>query len=457
MMITKNLMIGLVSVIGCLPGFAAATTEQSPVVQAEAFFTIQPVQGEGAAAQDFTARLMSQRFVFANLKIGAIIVQEAVELAESTLSEIHDGRVTVTAYKAKSAADATPLWQFSANGRGGDFLFGEYDYQVYRLRQASCCDMSTREVYYDLHTGAPLLSTTTPALAVADSSSRTYRYIGYDDGAGSETPPEMQADQTISGILAYAGSRIPTQKLAIIADPDKEYRQQEFTISLNGKPLSAAHNVVDLQTQEASFADELVLRVQLRCRCETDEFLEIPLVNDAFVLERAVVSPGIKLKALPAGDKPAFVGSGHTAFTDPFAYCDWVGVADEPDALYTGAPMPDAILKGIRAAADLGDLPQELLTQGTVWRCMDGKVWACFVGANLPCLAKADLKRTPTPEMLEFCQADPAAEVIPSVVTGRETVYEWRCTNGVPEIVRDVFTPDAQGFLAEIWYALSPQ
>jgi hypothetical protein len=35
-------------------------------------------------------------------------------------------------------------------------------------------------------------------------------------------------------------------------------------------------------------------------------------------------------------------------------------------------------------------------------------------------------------------------------------VYEWKCTSGVPEIVRQVAQPDAQGFLSNIWHAISP-
>jgi hypothetical protein len=58
--------------------------------------------------------------------------------------------------------------------------------------------------------------------------------------------------------------------------------------------------------------------------------------------------------------------------------------------------------------------------------------------------------------MTNFCQDKPHAEVIPAVVTGRATVYEWKCTNGVPEIMRQFAQPDARGFLSHIWYAVSP-
>lgn len=145
-------------------------------------------------------------------------------------------------------------------------------------------------------------------------------------------------------------------------------------------------------------------------------------------------------------------------FSDPFAYCAGVGTIDAPDERYVGDPVPEAVIEGLRKKAEIGDdAPDEWLTEGTVWRCMDGEVWVCFVGANLPCLEKADTSTTPNPEMEDFCSDNPDAEVIPAAVTGRATVYEWRCVDGAPEVVRQIFEPDAQGFLADFWYGLGSE
>ena len=150
-------------------------------------------------------------------------------------------------------------------------------------------------------------------------------------------------------------------------------------------------------------------------------------------------------------------GEGRDGFTDPFAYCAAVGTIDAPDARYAGPEVPEVVIEGLREALETpDDAPSEWFTAGTVWRCMDGAVWACFVGANLPCSAKADTSRTPPPEMVDFCRENPTAEVIPAYVTGRETVYEWHCTDGAPEIVRQLVEPDAQGFISNIWYEISP-
>jgi hypothetical protein len=173
----------------------------------------------------------------------------------------------------------------------------------------------------------------------------------------------------------------------------------------------------------------------------------------ALVLSGCVVPQASTVPTDVAGPEEA----SQDQFSDPFAYCAAVGTLDEPDARYTGPDVPEAIVQGLREALDTpDDAPMDWFVAGTVWRCMDGQVWACFVGANLPCTAKADISRTPTSGMVDFCQENPASDFIPAAATGRETVYEWRCADGEPEIVKELVEPDAQGFLSNIWYEISP-
>ena len=146
---------------------------------------------------------------------------------------------------------------------------------------------------------------------------------------------------------------------------------------------------------------------------------------------------------------------GH--FVDPFAYCAAVGTVAAPDARYTGPAMPEAVARGLKAALVLpADAPIEPLLRHSIWRCMNGQVHACTVGANLPCAAKADTRREPAPALVDFCGQNPGAEVIPMAVTGRATVFEWRCAGARPAIVRQFAQPDAAGYLASIWYAIAP-
>ncbi len=147
-------------------------------------------------------------------------------------------------------------------------------------------------------------------------------------------------------------------------------------------------------------------------------------------------------------------GLQDSTYDDPFAYCAAVGAVDAPDERYTGAALPDAIIEGMVAQGILSaDAPPEF-AGNAVWRCMAGGVWFCHFGANLPCLEQADLSKTPSEAIQEFCTANPDAEVIPAAVTGRATVYEWACTDGEPEAVRQVFESDPQGYLGAFWYEL---
>jgi len=86
---------------------------------------------------------------------------------------------------------------------------------------------------------------------------------------------------------------------------------------------------------------------------------------------------------------------------------------------------------------------------------MDGKVYACSVGANLPCTVMANTSREPTDAVVKFCGANREVSAIPMVVTGRATVYAWKCTAGRPAIIRESVKPDKRGFLSNIWYEIS--
>ncbi|MHB9033917.1 MAG: hypothetical protein ACYC6L_12835 [Anaerolineae bacterium] len=145
-----------------------------------------------------------------------------------------------------------------------------------------------------------------------------------------------------------------------------------------------------------------------------------------------------------------------TVYTDPFTYCAAVGTVDTPQGDYSGVKVPESVAKGLQTALNAPDTPLNILENESVWRCMDGSVYACFVGANLPCEARANTDRTPAKAVADYCHQNPKADVVPADITGRETVYEWRCKGGVPEIARQVFQADARGFIAEIWYKISP-
>ncbi len=149
--------------------------------------------------------------------------------------------------------------------------------------------------------------------------------------------------------------------------------------------------------------------------------------------------------------------SAPKTYDDPFAYCAAVGTLDTPDARYTGAAVPDAIINGYLLAAGLtgSTEPLDVLRQTTTWRCMDGSVMACNYGANLPCDAKANTDSTPTQAMNDYCAQNPGSDFIPMSVTGHETIYNWSCDGGTALAGEAIAQPDAAGFLVNIWYNLA--
>ncbi|CAG1009214.1 hypothetical protein ANAEL_03775 [Anaerolineales bacterium] len=147
--------------------------------------------------------------------------------------------------------------------------------------------------------------------------------------------------------------------------------------------------------------------------------------------------------------------SGTKSYSDPFLYCMAVGTIDEPDARYTGDKMPEIIVQDM---IDLGLVTADALKeiqQNATWRCMDSSLWVCHFGANIPCAEKANLDKTPTPEMEDYCKANPTADNIPAATTGRATVYEWKCTYGKPTVGQQILNADSQGFISEFWYQLA--
>jgi hypothetical protein len=176
----------------------------------------------------------------------------------------------------------------------------------------------------------------------------------------------------------------------------------------------------------------------------------------AGLLAGCASQPAATGTALPA--PTANASQTPETFVDPFAYCAAVGTVDSPDARYTGAAVPDAIIAGYKKAAGLeaSTEPAEMFRKTTIWRCMAGTLYACNFGANLPCDSRADTNKTPSPAISDYCQANPDAEFIPMSVTGHTTVYSWHCSQSTPGVADQLTQVDAAGYLADIWYPLAP-
>lgn len=144
------------------------------------------------------------------------------------------------------------------------------------------------------------------------------------------------------------------------------------------------------------------------------------------------------------------------SFDDPAAYCRAAGTTDGPDIRYVGPAVPDWMAAAVRAHLGAAAFMPLDIYRRTVWRCADGAVLACAPGANLPCREKADASRTPRESVRAWCRGNPDADFVPMAVTGRATIYDWRCRQGNPAIVKERAHADAQGYIADVWFAVAP-
>jgi hypothetical protein len=129
----------------------------------------------------------------------------------------------------------------------------------------------------------------------------------------------------------------------------------------------------------------------------------------------------------------------------PAQFCAHTGTDD------TLRPIPENLVAAVNALFHT-TMPTRMAVDKTVFRCAGGHVLVCATGANLPC-GKADTERT-SAGGTQWCRDHPDASFIPAYATGHATIFEWRCRNGAPAIVRQNFEVDPRGFVAEFWKPL---
>ncbi len=130
----------------------------------------------------------------------------------------------------------------------------------------------------------------------------------------------------------------------------------------------------------------------------------------------------------------------------PAAFCRRVGTDD------VARPITEALVPAVNAAFGMR-MPTRAAVDTTSFRCAGGHVMVCTVGANLPC-GKANTNRAPGGGVMQWCRDNPDASVVPAVATGHDTIYEWRCRAGAPQILRQTLHVDPRGFISEFWKAL---
>ena len=147
----------------------------------------------------------------------------------------------------------------------------------------------------------------------------------------------------------------------------------------------------------------------------------------------------------------------NTAATSPYAYCEKAGTIDTPEASLQTPQNTDEIIQAMKRGKVLDASAQFKEPGACRWRCMDKAVYACCTGANLPCDAKADLNRTPSQGMNEYCAQNPNATFIPAYATGHATVYTWKCTGKTAAVDKQVLKTDARGYQVDFWHRVTAE
>jgi hypothetical protein len=115
-------------------------------------------------------------------------------------------------------------------------------------------------------------------------------------------------------------------------------------------------------------------------------------------------------------------------------------------------PIPESLVAAAEVALG-ATMPPDVAMQTTVFRCANGRALVCTVGANLVC-GRASVSRSPGRGPLVWCREHPNDAFIPLVAAGHDTIYAWRCRDGVPHIDRQILDVDARGFVVQNWRQL---
>lgn len=109
----------------------------------------------------------------------------------------------------------------------------------------------------------------------------------------------------------------------------------------------------------------------------------------------------------------------------------------------------------MRAAIRLEIQPTEAESTIIAQRCMNGGLYVCNATMYVQCMDPVDFDSEPNEDMVMIC-SDPELEgvTLPPAVVGRNSAYEWQCTDGEPVITAQVLFGDADGYNENIWFEI---
>lgn len=136
-------------------------------------------------------------------------------------------------------------------------------------------------------------------------------------------------------------------------------------------------------------------------------------------------------------------------YSDPVTYCRAVITSKgPPDNRYTGPADVPWIARAMKFDPGTG-------AGYVAWGCDKGAVVACLNGGITGPCNDVNVTRTPWTGLIEFCRAEPNAE-IPAAVTGHYTIFDWYCFRGRPVIRRQMTIPDHRGYVPGDYVRVTP-
>lgn len=116
-----------------------------------------------------------------------------------------------------------------------------------------------------------------------------------------------------------------------------------------------------------------------------------------------------------------------------------------------------SLCEGRMTVDEAKPLPKSLEAFGTmlfgndavvVYRCLNGGVLVCPIGNGFTCDRPSANRNNP--DVARFCKRNPNEPIVPTTVSGHNTIYQWKCVRGKP-VIDYTDKLDERGFRVDGW------
>lgn len=133
-----------------------------------------------------------------------------------------------------------------------------------------------------------------------------------------------------------------------------------------------------------------------------------------------------------------------------WAVCEDIYTSDRVESIPLGIFDPQELVDRLTEVLEIDSENAE--DTMIAWRCLTGSLMACNASRYANCDEQLDSSFDPNDAMIEACaRPDNEGLTLPTAVTGRNNIFEWKCVDGKPEISEQVILPDAANYNSNIW------